>query len=313
VRIDEIRISNRYRKDLGDLVPLCQSIEQIGLLHPIVINPENELIAGQRRLAACKTLGWKEIAVFVVDIKEIVRGEHDENVMRKDFLPSEKVAIGEALWPEEYKAGQERKRSGLKRGSEWPDRKNVPNGKKGKTQDRIAAHVGMSSPTYGRAKAIIQLGKRQGLSQKERRLVEEAKKEMDTTGKVSAAHRKIKHLLKPMTKQERIKEIARLAAGGHRANQIANKIYVTVEHTRLLARQNNISLPDIGRDPKFDANKIVEETVIDAQSIVAGLKILAFDPTSLDKTKLPGWVDSLEDSLKTLGRMLTTLKREMNP
>ena len=38
---------------------------------------------------------------------------------RKDFLPSEKVAIGEALWPEEKKAAKERERTNLKGGGKF--------------------------------------------------------------------------------------------------------------------------------------------------------------------------------------------------
>ena len=101
-----------------------------------------------------------EVPVFVVDLKEIVRGEHDENVMRKDFLPSEKVAIGEVLWPEEYEAAKERQRLSPGRGKKV-GQITTPF-KVGKTQDRVAAKVGMAPATYGRAKAIIQLGERKG-------------------------------------------------------------------------------------------------------------------------------------------------------
>ena len=59
----------------------------MGLLHPIVATPDLRLIAGQRRLEACKTLGWREVPVRVVDIEAIVYGEREENTARKDFVP----------------------------------------------------------------------------------------------------------------------------------------------------------------------------------------------------------------------------------
>ena len=42
----------RFRKDLGDLRPLIESIKRHGLLHPIVLTEDNQLICGRRRLAA---------------------------------------------------------------------------------------------------------------------------------------------------------------------------------------------------------------------------------------------------------------------
>ena len=36
--------------DLGDIKTLAKSIQEIGLLHPIVVNQYNELVAGQRKI-----------------------------------------------------------------------------------------------------------------------------------------------------------------------------------------------------------------------------------------------------------------------
>ena len=72
--IDEIDIGQRYRKDLGDLKVLAESIESVGLLHPVVVTPDQRLIAGQRRLRACESLGWTEVPVTVIDLEELARG-----------------------------------------------------------------------------------------------------------------------------------------------------------------------------------------------------------------------------------------------
>ena len=97
VRIDEIQIGDRFRKDLGDISGLAASIADIGLLHPVVITPDKYLIAGQRRIAACRSLGWIEVPVNIVDLAQVERGEYDENTCRKDFTPSEAVAIWHAM------------------------------------------------------------------------------------------------------------------------------------------------------------------------------------------------------------------------
>ncbi len=61
--INEITVRNRHRKNLGDVESLAASIKQVGLLHPIVVRSDGRLIAGGRRLAACKRLGWQSVPV----------------------------------------------------------------------------------------------------------------------------------------------------------------------------------------------------------------------------------------------------------
>ena len=42
-------------------------------------------------------LGWTCILARVVDIPSIIAGEYAENEIRKDFTPSERVALAEAI------------------------------------------------------------------------------------------------------------------------------------------------------------------------------------------------------------------------
>ena len=42
-------------------------------------------------------LGWKTVPVIVLEVSSIVEGEHAENEIRKDFTPSERVAIGRPI------------------------------------------------------------------------------------------------------------------------------------------------------------------------------------------------------------------------
>jgi ParB family chromosome partitioning protein len=66
MRIDAIIIGERHRRDLGDLDGLAISISEIGLLHPITVDESGLLLAGARRLAACKRLGRETIEVRIV-------------------------------------------------------------------------------------------------------------------------------------------------------------------------------------------------------------------------------------------------------
>ena len=95
--VSDIVVRDRHRKQLGDLTELAESMHQHGLLHPIVITSDNYLIAGQRRLEAAKLLGWERVPVNVVDLDGPVHAEADENMIRLDFAPSERVAIAKAI------------------------------------------------------------------------------------------------------------------------------------------------------------------------------------------------------------------------
>jgi ParB family chromosome partitioning protein len=63
VAIDDIKVGPRHRRDPGDLHALAASIAAIGLLHPVSIDGDGNLLAGARRLEACKRLGWTSIPV----------------------------------------------------------------------------------------------------------------------------------------------------------------------------------------------------------------------------------------------------------
>jgi len=85
VPINRIKVKRRVRKDAGDIDALAASMSEHGLLHPIVLGRRNELIAGGRRLAAAKKLGWQTINAVIVDIDDKadrLELELEENVQR---------------------------------------------------------------------------------------------------------------------------------------------------------------------------------------------------------------------------------------
>jgi len=67
--IASIKIGDRIRKDMGDLAGLAESIEDLGLLNPIIVSPDGFLLSGERRLRAAKLLGWTKIPVTIVRAK----------------------------------------------------------------------------------------------------------------------------------------------------------------------------------------------------------------------------------------------------
>jgi hypothetical protein len=99
--IEGIAVADRHRRDLGDIASLAASLAELGQLQPIVVTPDYRLVAGARRLAAAKTLGWVEIDAVVADnltdTALALRAERDENTCRKAFTPSEEYTLYRAL------------------------------------------------------------------------------------------------------------------------------------------------------------------------------------------------------------------------
>jgi ParB/RepB/Spo0J family partition protein len=88
--VDQITVNREARQrqedlNVDDLIP---SIRDRGLINPIVIKRDGELVAGERRLTAVRSLGWTHISVqFVEDLDPIVLHliELEENVKRKNL------------------------------------------------------------------------------------------------------------------------------------------------------------------------------------------------------------------------------------
>ena len=181
--IADIIIGDRHRKDLGDIEGLAQSIKDVSLLHPVVVRPDNVLIAGWRRIKAFELLGRTEIPVTVVDLESIARGEHAENVYREDFTSSEAIAIGQELEPMEKAAARERQ--GTRTDLEPPCNSQGGSGWDRVALVRVAKAVGMSRSTYVKAKDVVEAAETE--PEKYGDLVET----MDRTN-VTAAHRELK-------------------------------------------------------------------------------------------------------------------------
>lgn len=183
MRIADVVVGERHRKDMGDLDALARSIADIGLLHPIVVTPDNRLIAGQRRLEACKRLGWDAVPATVVDLANLAIGERDENMVRKDFTPSEAVAIARALEPYERAAAKERQ--GTRTDLEHPV-KFTGSGPDSRALDRTAGAVGMSRPTLTKAQAVVDA------AEAEPERYGDLPERMDASGKVDGAYAELR-------------------------------------------------------------------------------------------------------------------------
>jgi len=179
MKIEEIKLGKRFREKTRNVDTLCESIKKIGLLHPIVIDENNELIAGLGRLRAHQKLGYDEILVTKINLRKMIdeesgfknteRAQIDENVTRRNFAPSEKVAIWQAMTSYELTGKKQPLNDSLR----------------GYRIDRAAKILDTSRQTLTRAKAVVDYGNR--------KLIEEMD-ESDNVNKVFAEVRRLKRI-----------------------------------------------------------------------------------------------------------------------
>jgi ParB family chromosome partitioning protein len=83
-KISNVKLNSEYLRVETDVTALKKSIESVGLIHPVTINQDDELLAGARRFQAVSELGWEEIPVHVIDrdvlVQELI--SIDENLVR---------------------------------------------------------------------------------------------------------------------------------------------------------------------------------------------------------------------------------------
>jgi ParB/RepB/Spo0J family partition protein len=90
IPVDQIKVhrDQRQRKELVGIDVLADSIHRLGLIHPITIQRDGTLVAGERRLEAVRSLGHDSITCQYIDelddlqIKAI---ELEENIKRQDL------------------------------------------------------------------------------------------------------------------------------------------------------------------------------------------------------------------------------------
>ena len=82
--------------DANHVRELADSIREVGLLNPVIIDKENALIAGLHRLEAAKELGWTEVECSISSLEGLAAelAEIDENFVRNDLAA---VEYGEML------------------------------------------------------------------------------------------------------------------------------------------------------------------------------------------------------------------------
>lgn len=265
--IDAIQVGERARKDMGDIATLAASIATHGLLNAITIQSDGLLVAGERRLLACRSLGWAEVPVRIIDVADLLGAERDENQLRKDFTPSEAVAIARVIEDSLKEKTAARRRENCVRASHAAaakrSNKSIEVTEKflkphGEHSSRLTAAeaVGMSPPAYYRARKVIDAAAQ---SQQQFGDLVDA---MDQTGKVYPAYNEL-------LRRQRGDEPSPVAVKPAERHELLRKMHY----------------------PK--PNRTVERTVHALDGICRAMDEI--DANQLDPGKTPHWAGELKD------------------
>lgn len=94
IPLSKIKVKDRVREDKGDIDELAALIKEHGLIQPITLDTNFELVAGERRYLAHRVLGLDTIRAIVREIKnDTTRLEIElvENLGRKDLVWHERA------------------------------------------------------------------------------------------------------------------------------------------------------------------------------------------------------------------------------
>lgn len=179
IAVSRVKVDRSHRKEIGDLRELAKSIREVGLLHPIVLTPDHQLVAGHRRLMAFKKLKRTKIPYRIAsnlqDLHLLLKAQADENTCRKAFTPSEAYRVGEAI-QRAYKAkchrGGDRRSAKARASQTAPADRDY---ERTRATFVAAQAVGLARRTYEKLRYVVESKNRRAIAT------------MDRTGRIDGA------------------------------------------------------------------------------------------------------------------------------
>jgi len=136
VKVSSLKHHPKNKKiyDLSSIEELMESISEVGLLQPLIIDSRNQVISGNRRFESIKRLGWKEVQVEVKKVKE---GEEEVLLIHfnKQRIKSFRELINEYLILDGYYGKGQGRRTDLTSAKLG----------KGSSRETISKEIGISS------------------------------------------------------------------------------------------------------------------------------------------------------------------------
>lgn len=222
VDIEKIKVSDRIRKDFGDIEELARDIDQNGLINPIVLTPDNQLVAGERRLRAHQFLKRQQVDARIMEISDYehqLRLEISENEHRKEFTFSERIEWAKRLEEVERIKAKERM-AGRK--------ENFPDHEGGQVRDIVAEQAGFGSgKQYDKAKFIAENATPEIIQQLDAGLISTHKAFIETKNRLEAAVREAEGRAE-QAEQEKL-ELQRMYKDAIPADQLDEAVSEAIE------------------------------------------------------------------------------------
>jgi len=147
IKLSKIK-GTQSKRDEGNIGELVRSIKDVGLICPLAVNQNYELLAGRRRFRAISQLGWKEVECNILDSKDKLfdfKVAIEENLKRKNLTDVE-VAIAIKEYDELKRKTEGERIAGGKGGV----RQTLAHGQ-GWSQDKTAQDLNISRQAVGTA------------------------------------------------------------------------------------------------------------------------------------------------------------------
>lgn len=320
VSVDQIEVGERARADLGDLTDLVQSIKSLGLLQPVVVTADNKLIAGHRRLEACRQLDMADVAAVVAehitDAVDLLKAERDENTCRKPMTASELIALGRQIEELEKPLATERRREGqaLRRAAESNSvpANGITRGERYDSREKAAEAVGLSTATYSRIKQVANAAEGYEESRGQR---------IDVTPERQAESREALELMDRITVGEEVRpapEARPLTVTavyeqwkGHKVNRGDEAPAERRRSEPVVAAE---PLTDVRgrRMPQRSHRKSLAEGIAALSGLCAGFAGINDLDDSIDAEEAAQWVRDLSAALPVLRSLNNKLKEHIN-
>lgn len=222
IDIKQIKVGDRIRKDFGEIEELAQDIEQNGLINPLVLTPDYQLVAGERRLRAHQFLKREQVEARIMEISDYehqLRLEISENEHRKEFTFSERIEWAKRLEEVERIKAKERMAGG---------KENFPEHEGGQVRDIVAEQTGFGSgKQYDKAKFIADNATPEIIQQLDAGLISTHKAFVETKNQLEAAVKEAEERAE-QAEQEKL-ELQRQYKNAIPAEQVDEAIAAAVE------------------------------------------------------------------------------------
>lgn len=312
---------------------LRHSIVRFGIVEPIIVTQEGQIIDGHNRWAIAQELGvpCPSTEREVSSEQEALELAYSLNMDRRHLDRGPRAAMAKSMRDGGFSMRAIAGALGTSpqtvmrdlAGEELPT---VPCGTVGSSDgepepSRVASMDGKSRPAKNRqrstaekAQLVADYEAAKGDDAAMSALVE-AEGFSTVATLATAVWRYRKQLTDPaanrgkLSEEERVEQITAAAAAGLSSHQIAQKLGIGFPQVRTIASRNNIDVPAdavVGKTRRIDSTRITSETVTTLEAVASSLRLVEPDDLNLDDCD--EWVTSLTESLRVLNRFRNQLK-----